>query len=214
MGDSDLLYRSLLREISHALRSPLGVVLGVVDDHLQGYSCSIDDFEAARHSLAKIKNILDLIKHLGFGSNNPQQVNLRDFLLAQEAIRNNQRLLCSAQNISSSLEVHIDPFALASFLKLILMLLQQTEENEFVLEASITADLENSVSKIVLQVYGTRKSDNQLVQSGSDACFTLQQFGLQEIVWELLKTNCSHHHIECRQVLDTEKNTRFILTFR
>ena len=214
MTERDILYRSFLREISHSLRSPLSVAMGVVNDHLQGYFCAKEDFEAAGDSLAKIKSFLDLIKCLSFLNNEKQKINLRNFLTSPEFAGIFRVSGSLNSKISEGLEVRVDPLALSGILKTIILLLP---DGETVLELMEGFRMEGGHPQAILQVYCNDRSDNPSFvacdESFKGMRLIVKQYCLENIIFDLLKQGCLLSDVECCQVPNFEKNTRFILTF-
>lgn len=58
--------REVCEHYSHALRSPLGVALGVVNDLLGGYEVNREDLQDAKSALERIRGLADELRDGGF----------------------------------------------------------------------------------------------------------------------------------------------------
>ena len=63
--DSAEVGKLVCERISHSLRTPLGVALGVVDDLCNGLELTNEDYSDARKALKQIQGILDEVRDLG-----------------------------------------------------------------------------------------------------------------------------------------------------
>ena len=71
--------RLVVSRLSHAIRSPLGVALGVINDRQQGYQLEEQDYEDAFDALKRINALLELVKGLDFQTERkPEQILLSD----------------------------------------------------------------------------------------------------------------------------------------
>ena len=71
----------VVNRLSHAIRSPLGVALGVINDRQQGYQLDEQDYEDAFDALKRINALLELVKGLDFQTERkPEQILLSDIV--------------------------------------------------------------------------------------------------------------------------------------
>lgn len=217
MTNATLVYCDFIREVSHYLRSPLSVAIGVIDDQLKGYKCSNEDFAAAQDSLKKIKSTLELFKFLGSSSKNPEQLSLRDFFIAEGFDIHAYGLKCCSFDFPGSLMIRIDRNFLKGIINLAFLLLQGKGYCCYALKGATILDQENGNQQTVLDIDGDRTNESLNLQSSSfsgEVLCGLEQEKLWNLAWELAKLNCLNHQLDCSVQQSFEKNDRFNLIFR
>ena len=209
-NDFDNVYRDFLRESSHFLRSPLGVVKGVIEDQLHGYQCALEDFQSAEHSLATMQSVLNLFRFLSAPPKIEDQINLKEFLVEQEKIALLYNLHCSSYHALDLVLVQCDPVYLSRVLEIVFLLFSQKGYQSYLVErekdqGTISVKVEGDVLKEFPSIEQKCLKDN--ISLG------LKEKRLQELTWKLIEKSCSFYGLRSCQYQDSEKNTHFNFSF-